>query len=1003
MTQVVRATRSKLALALFTAALVAAPLSQASDKSRHRSADTSRTFNMHGKKVARQQDRVQVFVRLDEPAVAELNAESIARTGEYAAPAAQRAQAQRVSQQQARFRPALESVGAEILSAQRVGANGFRVSVRPSEIPTLRSLPGVRSVGQVEIHTLDNAESVPWTGAPAVWAALGTGEGVSIGVIDSGIDYTHANFGGSGDPADYAANNRNIVEPGSFPTAKVVGGYDFAGPTYNANVTGSVPAPDGDPLDRGGHGSHVAGSAAGVGVPGSIGPGVAPGASLYALKVFGDAGGSTSLTSLAIEWAMDPNADGDMSDHLDVINMSLGSPLGSPDDPSAISTNNAAAVGIIVATSAGNEGNTPYVTGAPGVASAAISTAANIPGGRLSSRFTVTAPADLAGVYPSLEGAGPVTFGEVGPISGNLVPATPIDGCAALTNAGDIAGNVALIRRGTCGFVVKYEMAQAAGATAIVVFNDGLDATRVDPIVMGGLGATVTIPGLMISSTVGDVLAGTAGVTVTLDAFADPADDDQIGVFSSRGPGHGGSTFKPDLSAPGVAIISTGVATGTGSLNLQGTSMASPHVAGAAALLRQKHPNLDQSAIKALLQNSTVDSNATGDTDLARQGVGSLRIDRAVALTSYAAPGGVSFGRLNPITSLNVKEDVRLTDLSGKRRTFGVTHVPNQTYPGVTVECPRHVKVNGKGSTKFKISLKFDPRVAWRNDVYDDAIVSQTEVDGWCVLDDGKDSLRVGYMAVVDPASAVLVLPDHGFGGAKLLNIGPSIGWAEGFTLAKLGGEEQDRTYGSIAATGFRLADPTSPMYGGLRVLELGFAMERSFEHLSNLYFLLEIDADSDGVPDAFLEGTDMSDYFDVDPGQFITLQFNASGSGFADWLANSWDYNDRTLILPFTLSTDPSFPGFVPEKFDYVLSVTARGGVTDVQRGTIDLSQAIVPDVNSFGVEPLDHVDVDFTGPNGTTLWLLQNNVSAAQPALALHHAHNNSSKGKKTHRRGR
>lgn len=981
---------------LFTAALVAVPLSQAADQSRHRSADASRSLNMHGKNVTRNANRVQVFVRLDEPAVAELNADSVARTGAYAPAAAQRAQAQRVSQQQARFRPSLESAGAEILSTQRVGANGFRVNVRTSEIATLRSLPGVRSVGRVEIHVLDNVESVPWIGAPAVWAALGTGEGVSIGVIDTGIDYNHANLGGSGNPADYAANNRNIVEPGSFPTAKVVGGFDFAGATYNANVAGSVPTPDGDPLDRNGHGSHVAGSAAGLGVAGSIGPGVAPGADLYALKVFGDGGGSTDLTSLAIEWAMDPNGDGDMSDHLDVINMSLGSPFGQPDDPSAISTNNAAAVGIIVATSAGNEGNMPYVTGAPGVASSAISTAANIPGGRLSSRITVTAPAGVAGVYPSLEGAGPVTFAEAGPISGNLVPGAPVNGCTALTNAADISGNVALIRRGTCGFLVKYQMAQAAGATAIVVFNDGADATRVDPIVMGGLDATVTIPGLMISSTVGDVLAATAGVTVTLDAFADPADDDQIAGFSSRGPGHGGSTFKPDLSAPGVAIVSTAVASGTGSANLQGTSMASPHVAGAAALLRQKHPNLDQSAIKALLQNSTVNSNATGDTDLARQGVGALRVDRAVALTSYAAPAGVSFGRLNPITSTNVKEDVRLTDLSGERRNFSVTHVPNQTYPGVTVECPRNVKVNGKGSAKFRINLKFDPRAAWRDGVFDDAIVSQTEVDGWCVLEDGNDSLRVGYMAVVDPASAVLVLPDNGFGGAKLLNIGPSIGWAEGFTLAKLGGEEQDRTYGSIAATGFRLADPASPNYGGLRVLELGFAMERSFEHLSNLHFLLEVDVDSDGVPDVFLEGTDMSDYFDVDPGQFLTLQFDSAGGGFADWLANSWDFNDRTLILPFTLSTDPDFPGFVPEKFDYVLSVTARDGATDVQRGTVDLSQAIVPDVNSFGVEPFDHVDVDFTGPNGTTLWLLQNNVSAAQPALALHY-------NKKTHRRGR
>ena len=98
------------------------------------------------------------------------------------------------------------------------------------------------------------------------------------------------------------------------------------------------PQPDPDPLDGNGHGSHVAGTAAGIGVPGSVGPGVAPGAELYALKVFGDAGGTTDVTSLAIEWAMDPNGDGDMSDHLDVINMSLGSPFGEPDDPSAIST-----------------------------------------------------------------------------------------------------------------------------------------------------------------------------------------------------------------------------------------------------------------------------------------------------------------------------------------------------------------------------------------------------------------------------------------------------------------------------------------------------------------------------------------------------------------------------------------------------------------------------------------------------------------------------------------
>lgn len=976
--------RGKLAATFLTAAVLVAPwVTQAADKPKSRGIDASQSLHLHGTPVAGGSERIQVFVQLDEPAVAELNAASVEATGEYASPEAQRQQAARVTAQQSQFRSTLSQYGAEVLSAQRVAANGLRVKVRASEIARLRNLPGVRSVGRVEIHQLDNIDSVPWIGAPAVWEKYGRGEGVKIGIIDSGIDYTHAAFGGSGDPADYEANDPNVIEAGSFPTAKVAGGYDFAGPTYNANDPESVPSPDPDPLDLGGHGTHVAGTAAGIGVPGSVGPGVAPGAQLYALKVFGDAGGSTDVTSLAIEWAMDPNGDGDMSDHLDVINMSLGSPFGEPSDPSAISTNNAAKVGIIVATSAGNEGDVPYITGAPGVASSAISTAANTPGGRSYARFRVLTPEALAGEYPSLEGSGPVTFEETGPITGSLVTAAPLNGCAPLTNAAAISGNVALIIRGACDFLVKYTNAQNAGARAIVVYNDGADATRVDPIVMGGLNDTITIPGLMISYTIGTQLASATDVTITIDSALNPTLDDQTATFSSRGPGHGGSTFKPDLSAPGVAIVSAGAGTGTGSANLQGTSMASPHVAGAAALLRQKHPRLNQSAIKAILQNSTVDAAESGDTDLMRTGVGALRVDRAAALSSYASPAGVSFGRLNPLVPIYRDEKVTVKDLSGKRRKYSVTHVPNQTYPGVSVSCPSHVHVNGRGQDRFQISLRFDPKDAWDEGVYDDGMVSQSEVDGWCILSDGKDTLRVGYVAVVDPASSLIALPDRGFRGIEMRNFGPSLGWAEGFTLAKVGGEEQNNTYGSIAATGFRRAAADSPLYDGLDVLEFGFAMERRFEHLSNLDFEMEIDTNADGEADVFLVGTDLSTYLDVDPGQYAVFQFNADGDGFVDWLVNTWDFNDRTLILPFTLE---SSGGFLPDKFDYVLTVTARGGEQDVQRGSIDLANEIVPDLNSFGVEPRDHVDVSFTGPKGYSLWLLQNNVTAAQTAISLH-----------------
>src|SRR6185436_15191522 len=161
--------------------------------------------------------------------------------------------------------------------------------------------------------------------------------------------------------------------------------------------------------------------------------------------------------------------------------------------------------------------------------------------------------------------------------------------------------------------------------------------TRVDPIVMGMDGTTIA--SVMISSTDGKPLAaaatGTASspVSVTLDIAPDPTQDDQIATFSSRGPG-ASSTFKPDLSAPGVSIVSTGVGTGTGAKNLQGTSMSTPHVAGAAALLRQLHPTLKPAAIKAMLQNSTVDANPSSDTSLARQGVGSIRVSNAADLSS---------------------------------------------------------------------------------------------------------------------------------------------------------------------------------------------------------------------------------------------------------------------------------------------------------------------------------------------------------------------------------
>ncbi len=188
-----------------------------------------------------------------------------------------------------------------------------------------------------------------------------------------------------------------IDDSSYFPSAKVVGGYDFVGDDYNASSSSSlydsVPNPDPDPMDCYGHGTHVAGTAAGYGVlstgatlPGPfdssipfaslrIGPGVAPLASLYALKVFGCTG-SSLVVDAAIEWAVDPNGDGDFGDHLDVINMSLGAPFGNKDDSTSIAADRAAQLGVIVVASAGNNGDLNFAAGSPGSADYAISVAA---------------------------------------------------------------------------------------------------------------------------------------------------------------------------------------------------------------------------------------------------------------------------------------------------------------------------------------------------------------------------------------------------------------------------------------------------------------------------------------------------------------------------------------------------------------------------------------------------------------------------------------------------
>jgi uncharacterized repeat protein (TIGR01451 family) len=687
---------------------------------------------------------IPVFVELTGPPATDSWAAATRSGGLRDAASRARATAASTSQvdanmaEQARLAPRLAALGArEIYRVQRV-LNGIAVMAAPGSLDALRKLPGVRSVRPIQLEVPTNSTSVPFLGIPQIWenslglSTAAKGEGIRIGIIDTGIDYMHASFGGTGVLADYQAGATNTTnwtvpgtagQPGAFPTAKVVGGYDFAGNAYTGSNT---PVPDAVPMDCNGHGSHVAGTAAGFGVNADgtpftgpfdstadfaglrIGPGAAPQASLYALRVFGCTG-STSLTPKALEWATDPNGDGDLSDHLDVVNMSLGSPFGGVSDSSTLAAENAARAGIIVVASAGNSGDTYFITGAPGVASRTLSVAASADSGLPGAVLVVNSPAAIAGSLAAQNAAftpaQPAPSGQTGDVVLWVDATAPVnDGCQAPTVP--VTGKIVLVNRGLCNFINKAAAAEAAGAIGIIVANN----VPGDPslITMPGAGFTVTIPALFISTADGATLKAelASGVNVT---FGAANAGDTIASFSARGPRMGSPLqLKPDVTAPGLNITSvqTGVTCLTGNcmtsdasgyvagslpLTISGTSMAAPHMAGIMALLRQVHPDWTVEQLKALAMNY-----ATQKVSIGANGSG-----------FEIGPGRVGAGRTQPPASATGKviafaaEDPSLVSV-----TFD-GDVP----AGAALTRSKRVRVQNNGTTAATYTLGIDTKV----------------------------------------------------------------------------------------------------------------------------------------------------------------------------------------------------------------------------------------------------------------------------------------------------
>ncbi|MGE0326056.1 MAG: S8 family serine peptidase [Polyangiaceae bacterium] len=678
---------------------------------------------------------VQVYVLLSEPAPAALLPRGIDfkattfKVQRYKQSFMQ--QVAIVRAQQDRVVPQLQSYGAEVIA--RIGKVGNRVHVRvpADKVRNLQRIGEVVGIEPVPYYSRNLASAVPAIGAPKVWERISPldGDGITIGVMDSGIDYTHADFGGPGTSAAYNANDSAVIESNSFPTARVVAGTDFAGDAYDGSTS---PKPDPDPLDcarqvggriSGGHGTHVAGIAAGNGVlkDGSpytgpynasldpnafeVYPGVAPKASLHAIRVFGCDGGTT-LTASAYDYAIDPNGDDDPSDRLDVLNASLGSDFGLGGSNSTL-IKNLVRGGTVFVAAAGNAGSSYFIAGQPAGVDQALSVAATSEGAL--PELTVTSPAGIAGSYAAVAGGISAPIPTDTPISGKLVRTQPGNGCSDYSNAAAISGNIALIDRGTCTFEDKLSRAAAAGAIAAVVVQN---SPAEPPFPMGGDNA-VGIPAVMIGNSDGSLLKGASNVQAELLAVEGKS---QLSPFSSRGPESTTGGFKPEIAAPGGDIKSAGVGSGFKGVVNSGTSMASPMAAGAAALVRQAHPTWLPTEVKSAMINTAVPAFVNGmQAPISHVGGGRVQVDVAIDTQVVAAAepsegSGIAFGFMITGTTSTSARTLRITNTSNASVEFDVAPALQYPVAGVSVTASQtSVSIPAGDSVDIEVALTFDP------------------------------------------------------------------------------------------------------------------------------------------------------------------------------------------------------------------------------------------------------------------------------------------------------
>jgi subtilisin family serine protease len=859
--------------------------------------------------------------------------------------AKQKAQFAKVEAQQKSFIGRAKAISASFrtLGRTQTALNAVMASVPAKALAKLSRDPAVAKISPVVDYQLDLSETVPYIGGSALQALGLTGSGVKVAVLDSGVDYTHAAFGGPGTlEAYYNAfgtklqheKNRktNDVYKGvkQFPTSKVYGGYDFVGEAWPDGAL----RPDPDPIPcgptikdlcDGTHGTHVADIIAGE-------QGVAPDAKVLAVKICSSV--STSCSGVALiqgmDFSMDPNGDGVTSDAVDIINMSLGSPYGpAPDDDLSAATDNASMAGTLVVASAGNSGDKPFIVGSPSSAKSALSVAQTaVPS---STGFAMGLSVNGGPMVPTeavfqswsreLTAADaqinvPVQYGDGA--GGNL------DGCAAFA-AGSLAGKVVLVDRGTCNFSLKIANI-AAGNGAIGVI--GL-ITPGDPF-DGSLGdcpdnLCAAIPGYMVSQA-----TSTAMKQPTTRVTFDPANGiDLVGHMvgsSSRGWSNLQNLLKPEIGAPG-ASVSAVAGTGTGTEPFGGTSGAAPMVAGSAALLQGAFPTRTPLELKAVLMNTAETDIMNrpaqfggGIAAITRIGGGEVRVDRAYEspIAAYVAEdltGALGFGFVEVTGTSELTKTVTVKNYTGSAKTYAIDptfrYADDVANGAVTVDAPASVNVPANGTATFDVTITIDGSALrpWTlnsgsNGANAD-VLTALEYDGYLNLDDqstSADDTDPAHLAwsVLPRAAADVSLNEA---GDTLANDGLDA-LTEQYTLvAQSDDDPASATPGdNLSDADFR-AVGTAAFYGGagcgyIYVIDVS-TWERQTHAAAPVLFEFDFDLDRDGTADYAVYNRDASGLASLSDGRNLTfVQDLATGDETAFFYTDHATNSGNTALI---------------------------------------------------------------------------------------------------------